>query len=626
MKKINWMGPADILFDNIPDQLKQLEQFVNWKLDPQPGEKKPKKPPIDPKTGKFASPTDPAQWSDFDTARNTAPNYQGIGFVLTRENGFVMIDIDHCRNPDTGEVEPWARKIIMLLLSYTEISPSGQGIKILIRAEYPKGKPCKFDKLPWDHSPDSSIEIYGGEHYTTLTGNLYYHGLNEIKERQDKLDRLCQELSGAQSDATNGERTGESEEARADLPDEEVLESALKTYGDGFERLLKGPLEGYVKDHSKADFAFCRMLAKFTRDIQQIDRITRRSALSRPEKWDVVHDGTHTYGQMTIEKALIWKHKVEKPILKLTKAAELKGLKDPETEYLWGKVLVVGGSSMLASKPKVGKSTFALNLAIAVSRGEDFLDRPTKKMPVWYLGLGGEAKRSEITRFLEIRGALSDDISIYVGDSIPDLIEQLSELLAACYSPCLVIIDTLGKAADVQDFNSYAEITRVITPFAQLARNTDAHVMMLHHAKKNDVNDIADGILGSTALAAAVDTLLFLDRGKEGYRRLQTRGRTSEDIPETLLSYDRDTCILTEIGEARAYDEAMIERKIVAALRGREKGLRREEILQAVEGRSETIMKIVWRMVEQGKIVCTGKGKSGDPHIFRLKDEQDRAA
>lgn len=615
MEDIDWIKFEEIIPDNFPAELKELNQWVCWRLEWDG--KRYKKVPYSPATGRRADPTDPEEWSDLDTALEAGVNFDGVGSALIRENGLVMLDLDHCIDPVSGKADLWAHKIVVRLNSYTALSPSRTGLRILIRADHPQGRRCKTSKLPWEHShPEAGIEIYGGERYTTLTGHLYRLSLNQIRDRQKELDALYDELFPTKASETKGESK------KTHLSDQEIIESAMRKFGEDFEKLLRGPTT-HISDDSKADWDFCVMLASYSRDPAQIDRIVRESALIR-DKWDEIHDGIRTYGTMTIEKVLNWTAKYEQPRLKLVKVSDLKNQDEPTTEYVWGKVLSMRGSSLLVAKPKIGKSTLALNLAVAVSRGDPFLDLPTKRTPVWYLGLGGETKSSELTRFFEIR-AVHEGVLVYAGPSIPDLVNELRREFQECTSPPLVIIDTLGKAIDVSDLNAYAEVNKQITFFTDLAAQTGSHIMMIHHAKKNAAEDVGDGVLGSTAIRGAVETLLYLDK-KGDYRRIVSEQRYGEPIPETLLMYDPYTCTLTPLGEAKAYERSQIERQIIVSLQSHKDGLTMEEISASVEARAETIRTVVFAMVERGKVVRTGAGKRGDPYIFRPREEDVRAA
>src|SRR4051794_3170115 len=96
----------------IPAELAARAQWGGWKwawVDD-----RWTKVPYSAKTGGRASSTAPATWASVQAAiafmeRHNLP---GIGFVVTPHDPFVGIDLDHCRHPQTGEIEAWARQIV----------------------------------------------------------------------------------------------------------------------------------------------------------------------------------------------------------------------------------------------------------------------------------------------------------------------------------------------------------------------------------------------------------------------------------------------------------------------------------------------------------------------------------
>src|SRR5215213_1555072 len=116
----------------IPAELKKLPRWVAWRSDPRRGGKKPAKVPINPATGRPADPSDPRTWGAFDAAVKRWQNdgLAGIGFVFEGD-GLAGADLDGCRNPETGELEPWADAIVQKFGTYTEVSPSGTGVKLI---------------------------------------------------------------------------------------------------------------------------------------------------------------------------------------------------------------------------------------------------------------------------------------------------------------------------------------------------------------------------------------------------------------------------------------------------------------------------------------------------------------
>ena len=112
----------------------------------------------------MASSTDPKTWSTFDDALNRyrAGGMDGIGFVVTADCGIIGVDLDHCFNAQTRTGEQWAIYLIQQFQTYTEFSPSGEGIRIFINGVLPKGITGK---------KKGNVEIYAASRYLTVTGH-----------------------------------------------------------------------------------------------------------------------------------------------------------------------------------------------------------------------------------------------------------------------------------------------------------------------------------------------------------------------------------------------------------------------------------------------------------------------
>ena len=130
--------------------IRELEQWLCWRIEERDGE--PTKVPYSPLTGERASSTDPATWASYQkaVALRKDRSFDGIGFVFTKDDPFCGVDLDGCLNTETGEIEGWAQEIIEELDSYTEISPSGTGVHVLVRAELPEGRNRR--KAPGRHA------------------------------------------------------------------------------------------------------------------------------------------------------------------------------------------------------------------------------------------------------------------------------------------------------------------------------------------------------------------------------------------------------------------------------------------------------------------------------------------
>src|SRR5258708_24851770 len=86
--------------------------------------------------------------------------YDGIGYVPTDDDGFTLADLDGCRDVETGELAAWARAFVARFDTYTEVSPSGTGLRLVLKGKKP-GIKCDF----------AGGEVYDARHFVTITGN-----------------------------------------------------------------------------------------------------------------------------------------------------------------------------------------------------------------------------------------------------------------------------------------------------------------------------------------------------------------------------------------------------------------------------------------------------------------------
>jgi putative DNA primase/helicase len=296
--------PLPVRFETIPERLRVYDQFVVWNYARVDGELK--KPPFNPKTGKPASIRTPATWGSFQEAQAAygTGKYAGIGLVLTLDMGIVAIDIDHCIV--AGKLSKGAQQIMSALDSYSERSPSGSGIRIMLAG-----------KLPAGLRRHGTIEMYDDMRYVTLTGQHIATTPAAVQPRHQQLHRVYHRVFGHAAQSQVKEKTGGGVKEgtvrtyRAARSDQEVLEKACSARnGDTFRRYYYGDAslwEGTGVRHSsqsEADFTLVLLLLYWTNnDTNQTDRLFRQSGLMR-EKWQRRISGSQTYGQRVIADAL----------------------------------------------------------------------------------------------------------------------------------------------------------------------------------------------------------------------------------------------------------------------------------------------------------------------------------
>jgi hypothetical protein len=312
-------------------------------------------------------------------------------------------------------------------------------------------------------------------------------------------------------------------------------------------------------------------------------------------------------------------------------------LAEPEEAVQWlvDGLLPTGGVSLLAAKPKVGKSTLARNLAWCVARGAPFLGRATAQGAVVYLAL--EEKRGEVARHFRKMGATGDSagavgeaplpVYVHVGAAPEEAMAALAAAVAA-HRPALVIIDPLLRLVRLRDANDYAEVTRALEQVVELARQSGAHLLLVHHLAKGERAG-GDAILGSTALFGAVDTALLLRRHPDQSRTIESIQRYGEDLAESVLTLDEATGGVQLVGTVAERRQRDAEEAVLAVLSEQPAAeLTEPEIREATEMKGLVVSQALRALVARGVVVRTGAGRKGDPFRYRYRrgaarDERD---
>lgn len=301
----------------------------------------------------------------------------------------------------------------------------------------------------------------------------------------------------------------------------------------------------------------------------------------------------------------------------LTRLCDLLNKPDKPVDYILENVLVAGGVSGVFAKPKVGKSTFARNLCLAVARGVDFMGLKTKKGECIYLAL--EEREEDIREDFRAMGADgSESIFIYAASAPAEGITALCDLVRE-RKPTLVVIDPLFRLARIRDEKAYAETYTALGPLIDVAREIDTHVMFTHHAGKGMKADSVDSPLGSTALGGVVSTLVVLKR-TSNHRTIETIQRVGTDIPGTVLEFDSITRRLA-MGKTRLDSERQdCETEILAFLESASEPQTQEQIRDGVEGQTRIIRAALTALVAAGGVDRTGEGKKGKPFLYAFQN------
>lgn len=254
---------ALVQFKNIPEELKALPQWVLWRSE-DIGATKPTKIPYS-INGSKSSVTNPQHWAKFEEVCNifASGSYTGIGFVFSSDDDYTFIDLDQTADPIILERQ---RKVFQEFNSYSEVSPSGEGLHIICKGTIAHGR------------RRSCIEVYSSERYATFTGQVYHNV--SIRDCQQELNSLWEQLGNkpVQQFITQGD-------VDEKATDQEIIEQASNAVnGDKFRDLFAGRWQSLYPSQSEADLSLINIIAFYTKNRVQIGRLFRSSGLGQRDK------------------------------------------------------------------------------------------------------------------------------------------------------------------------------------------------------------------------------------------------------------------------------------------------------------------------------------------------------
>jgi hypothetical protein len=509
---------------DIPNELKERNQWVTWKLEERNNGKTAKVPYQG--NGKTkASTINPDHWSTWENINRS----NNKGFVFTDNDPYTFIDLDDCIDAD-GKIAEWALKVIQRLNTYTEYSPSRKGFHLICKANK-KGHSCRKSK----------IEIYDSKHYATMTGNVF-ESYNVINDRQDELDKLYVKLFKEHDNEKSLESTS------SNMSDEKIIELASNAENaEKFKALYNGNVRGY-KSNSEADLALCSILAFYTgNNPDQIERIFRGSGLYR-SKWQ-----RDDYRNQTITKAIentsecyrspdsenqkagddeaqaqnktthLEKFKYPKPIpLTEIMQKEFEPRKDVIND------LVTFGLTWLFSAEKIGKSSIFRQVGYSVATGERCFGgtfSPAISGHVLYLS------------FEDDNQSIQESMELFCHNSAPPnyqfqyewprmgngCIRALESYVKDFPNTKLIIIDTWAyirsKDKGNISFGRYVEDVEDLNRLKKFINKHEISIMVSTHTGKAEHKDWTRNVHGGVGQTATADTIIYIER-----QRSQSQG------------------------------------------------------------------------------------------------------
>jgi hypothetical protein len=198
------------------------------------------------------------------------------------------------------------------------------------------------------------------------------------------------------------------------------------------------------------------------------------------------------------------------------------------------------GVTLLAGKPKVGKSWLALAVTMACAENSIVLDRRCPQRSVLYCALEDNQRRMRSRTEKLITNNEDWPANAHAIYKLPPMdqgcIEWLQHYVDNLPSLGVIIIDTLAKirGANRKDEGQYAGDHRTMSALLEFAHKTGIAIIVIHHVRKQTAEDIFDTISGTLGLNGGADTLAVLTRAGDEQLRLAIRGRDLEEQDKTV--------------------------------------------------------------------------------------------
>jgi hypothetical protein len=305
-------------------------------------------------------------------------------------------------------------------------------------------------------------------------------------------------------------------------------------------------------------------------------------------------------------------------------AEELSSMRFEPIKYVVPGV-IVEGLTLLAAKPKTGKSWMMLHTAIAVARGGFTLGEiHCAEGDVLYCALEDNMRRlqSRLTKLLGISESWPRRLQLVC--ELPRLADGGLAYIEAWAQevehPRLVVIDTLAmvRAPKGKDQTQYDADYQAVKQLRDLANQHGIAIVLVHHLRKQDADDAFDTVSGTLGLTGSVDTVLVLRRDGKGSTVLHGRGRDLTEI-EKAMFFNKNACtwiIQGDIDEVRQSNQRMTVLTTMSQIGAPASP---KEIADIADMKSNNVTKLLARLVTEGAVHKLHHGKY---EIVSKEDQQ----
>lgn len=521
----------------IPETLKAQKRWAPWRAVLNEKKQKFDKIPHNPNRPEFGiSTTKPEKWGTYEAAfkayQANPKMFAGVGYVMTNPHGVVGIDLDKC--VAGGKVAPWAQEIVDALNSYTEISPSGTGLRILTQGEIAEdwnnhdigvevyaGNEARFLTVTGEHLPGTPTDLRApGESVFASLSKQYAKerrkaeviDLNMPEILDDILlpDVESLELPYQVKDfLVDGLHSGDRSRAvfaaavalySAGLPDDEAFSILASN-----DHVLEIALDHRRQDHDRALLYIwrehcCKGKARAT-------ELKTLSADDFDELPPLETGSSNAPGEASSET----KKAAQAVRFQVQSAAEFLTRRAPQ--WIIKGVVPRADLMVVYGDSGSGKSFFMFDMLGAIARGVEWRGKKVAKGRAVYIAAEGAGGcRNRLKAYCEFHGVNPDELDIGIIPEAPNLIEKtdVKDLIAAVRAfgkVDVIVVDTFAQSFQGNE-NSGEDVSRALAHCKALNRATGALVVLISHTGK----DASRGVRGWSGLRGAADAQIEVIR------------------------------------------------------------------------------------------------------------------
>jgi hypothetical protein len=319
-----------------------------------------------------------------------------------------------------------------------------------------------------------------------------------------------------------------------------------------------------------------------------------------------------------------------KPAMASTRTAAALRLKKFEPIKYIVPGYIVEGCTLLAGRPKLGKSWLMLDIGLAVAAGRYCLgDAQCEQGDVLYLALEDNERRlqSRITKILGFANEWPSGFSYATEWPRADAggLDAIRKWIGSAKQARLVVVDILAmfRSPRRKDQQPYESDYAAIQGLQAIASETGVAIVIVHHLRKSgtDSGDPFEKVSGTLGLSGGADTVLILDRDGQGCT-LYGRGRDIEEL-EKAVQFNKATCRWTVMGEAVEVRRTDERANILSLLIDADEPMTPRDIVIASAMARNNVDQLLFKMAKAGEVLKTGRGRYMHPSS-EIPDKNDK--